>query len=718
MDSLSFGGRNSGNQVGVNYGTIHLHPAYDTSTNSAHRFRIPLDLTAVPVIESFLGREAELDRLWQYLQPKNAQSRKVAILHGLGGIGKTQLAIRFARDHKDDFTAIFWLNGKDRSTLLQSLSLVLPRLPGQSQENKVIDDEKLEQRAKHVLKWLAKYGNSRWLLILDNIDQYSSVNSGIGDKYDIRAFFPSADHGSIIITSRLSGLTELGKSFPICKLDRAEAIQLLLQNSGLSAITTADLEDSPDTLALASRLDGLPLAIIIAAAFMRQTGTSISEYLQYYEDSWSDLQSQSRTGLQYQQGNMLQTWMISYREIQKRDLNAAELLLLLACFDNRDIWYQLLKGADNSSNIPTWLKNTISSGLVFKTSVKTLITFSLLETKLLEGSYAIHPVVQDWCHHITYTDKKVNSIQLYELALISVGYTIPSGRLREAKEMYQRALAGREKALGPDHTSTLSTVNNLGVLYSNQGRLKEAEEMYQRALAGYEKALGPDHTSTLSTVSNLGILYSDQGRLKEAEEMYQRALAGKEKALGPDHTSTLGTMNSLGSLYSDQGKFKEAKEMYQRALAGKEKALGPDHTSTLGTVNNLGVLYSDQGRLKEAEEMYQRALAGYEKALGLDHTSTLDTVNNLGVLYSNKGRLKEAEEMYQRALAGYEKALGPDHTSTLGTVSNLGILYKNQGRLKEAKEMYQRELPNSQEAESPNASKGRRVIEKIKRWIK
>jgi tetratricopeptide (TPR) repeat protein len=84
--------------------------------------------------------------------------------------------------------------------------------------------------------------------------------------------------------------------------------------------------------------------------------------------------------------------------------------------------------------------------------------------------------------------------------------------------MYQRALAGCEKALGPDHSSTLETVNSLGLLYSDQGKLKEADEMYQRALAGYEKALGLDHPSTLDTVNNLGRLYQALGKLKEAEE--------------------------------------------------------------------------------------------------------------------------------------------------------------------------------------------------------
>jgi ATP/maltotriose-dependent transcriptional regulator MalT len=142
-----------------------------------HRFDIPLDLTAVPAIEDFVGRQGELDRLWHQLQPGSSQPRKVTILHGLGGMGKTQLAIHFARDHKDDFTAIFWLSGKDRGTLLQSLSSVLPRLPGQHQNFEAISEEEVEQRAKQVLKW---QGNSRWLMIFDNIDQYySAIDSAI-----------------------------------------------------------------------------------------------------------------------------------------------------------------------------------------------------------------------------------------------------------------------------------------------------------------------------------------------------------------------------------------------------------------------------------------------------------------------------------------------------------------------------------------------------------
>jgi tetratricopeptide (TPR) repeat protein len=142
--------------------------------------------------------------------------------------------------------------------------------------------------------------------------------------------------------------------------------------------------------------------------------------------------------------------------------------------------------------------------------------------------------------------------------------------------------------------------------------MKEAEEMYQRALTGYEKASGPDHTSTLRAVHNLGVFYSDQGKMKEAEEMYLRALMGKEKAWGPDHTSTLDTVNNLGLLYHQQGNMEEAEKMYLRALQWKEEVWGSNHSSTLRTVDLLCQVYSSQARAAYVWEMRSRSRLSQE----------------------------------------------------------------------------------------------------------
>jgi tetratricopeptide (TPR) repeat protein len=160
--------------------------------------------------------------------------------------------------------------------------------------------------------------------------------------------------------------------------------------------------------------------------------------------------------------------------------------------------------------------------------------------------------------------------------------------------MYERALQGKEKALGADHTSTLDTVNNLAVLYTNQGKLDEAEKMYERALQGKEKALGAEHTSTLATVNNLAILYTDQGKLDEAEKMYERALQGSEKALGAQNIATyIPALNAnwgLGSLFQRRGDLAKAKIIYSKALVGYEKVYGRDHPRCQTLREILGAL--------------------------------------------------------------------------------------------------------------------------------
>jgi tetratricopeptide (TPR) repeat protein len=162
-----------------------------------------------------------------------------------------------------------------------------------------------------------------------------------------------------------------------------------------------------------------------------------------------------------------------------------------------------------------------------------------------------------------------------------------------------------------------------------------------RALAGYEKALGAEHMSTLTTVNNLGSLYQKQSKLEKAEQMYIQALAGREKALGAEHTLTLHTVNNFGSLNYVQGDLAKAEQIFLRTLVEYEKALGAEHTSTLTTINYLGILYRAQGKLVEAEQMYLRELAGKEKALGIEHTSTLNTADNLSNLYYVQGKLAD-----------------------------------------------------------------------------
>jgi tetratricopeptide (TPR) repeat protein len=201
-------------------------------------------------------------------------------------------------------------------------------------------------------------------------------------------------------------------------------------------------------------------------------------------------------------------------------------------------------------------------------------------------------------------------------------------KLDEAEKMFQRALQGREKILGLDHTQTLDTVNCIGTVYKDQGRLNESMEMLQRALKGKERILGPDHVDTLDVLHNIANLLKHLGRLEEAEKMYLRALHGSEQAWGANHPSTITTICALGSLYYTQNKLSEAVKMYQQALQRYNNTIGPErvrfYLPALKTAYSLGLTFARQNNTEEARGMLVKAVEGFWKVYGDDHPKTKD----------------------------------------------------------------------------------------------
>ncbi len=425
----------------------------------------------------------------------------------------------------------------------------------------------------------------------------------------------------------------------------------------------------PDARELATKLDGLPLALATAGAYLSQVSTSLADYLRYYNSSWLRLQETSPELSSYEDA-LYSTWNISYKHIHSRNESAGKLLQLWAYFDNQDLWYALLAGGSKCS--PEWFSTIIDDELNFNEAIRLLCDHALVESHGVSGGYGMHSCVHAWIMHVLNSER---DISMAKLALNCVSSATSDRTVLEYSALQRRLLPHANRCLElvynasifdlRDCVHILNAANNLGILYSDQGKMKEAEEMYLRALAGKEKARGPEHKSTLDTVNNLGLLYKNQGKMKEAEEMCLRALTGKEKAWGPEHTSTLDTVNNLGNLYKNQGKMKEAEEMYLRALTGREKAWSSEHTSTLDTVNNLGSLYSNQGKMKEAEEMYLRALAGYEKVWGPEHKRPLDTIYNLAVMYKKRLMFEDAAKHFELVVQGYTKILGPEHSETV-----------------------------------------------------
>ncbi|KAE9567465.1 hypothetical protein CGMCC3_g16384 [Colletotrichum fructicola] len=659
------------------------------ATQTASSFILPFKLPKeVNSVSHFVARQEELGRLHKEL--KWTGDRRTVILHGLGGMGKTQTTIAFAKKHRDDYSAVVWLDARDTITLKQSYRRLAQRIMKETTSvtyiNNAFSNPDLDETVSAVKRWLDEPKNNRWLMIYDNYDDVKLHNRGNprSKAYDIRPYFPETDHGAILVTTR-SSTVELGQMIQLSKLgDVNDSLEILKSTSN-----RANLAQDRDAMALARRLDGLPLALSTAGAYLKQVSRTCSEYLRLYEESWLRLQTNSPKLLTYDRA-LYSTWKISLEYIQQQSLSASMLLGQWAYFDNDDLWYELLRKGRPEG--PAWLVEITEDELSFDLAMRLLCEHGLVEanppakeTGRESRGYSVHQCVHAWMKHVLNTG--VDKERAWT-AMRCVASHVPSTEQHEFWSIQRRLLRHADQCVKTEVIDVgeegIWMFNNLGMFYWDQGRLKEAEAMYDRALQGYEKARGPEHTSTLMTVNNLGLLYSDQGRLKEAEAMYERALQGKEKALGPDHTSTLDTVHNLGSLYKDQGRLDEAEAMYERALQGCEKARGPEHTSTLMTVNNRGLLYSDQGRLKEAEAMYERALQGYEKTLGSHAMKTyvpaLNTLENLGSLSKQLGDIETAVTYYQRAQSGLLSVFG-SHNERYRNVS--GKIYSLQSSSQE-----------------------------------
>ncbi|KAJ6142983.1 hypothetical protein N7471_002436 [Penicillium samsonianum] len=709
----------------------------------------------------FVGRGSELDQIAELLHPvQGVQKQQRLILGGMGGIGKTRLAIAYAESRSGYYSSVFWLNAASEAALKDSFRSIAT-LIFDIQDPQLLESKDIIGR---VHQWLSNSDNTRWLLLFDNYDD--------PDQFEINGYYPHTRcHRAVIVTTRWPDRVG-GNILHVKPLQNIKDSLAVLQTRSKRENVQSDLHAKR----LAERLAGLPLALATAGTYLQRSTISFERYLQEYERRWN-IDSRSPTRLQeYRERTLYTTWDLSYARLETEDSDAAQLLKVLAYFGNQSLWHELFNDGLTKES-PEWLRALVADDVSFQGVMGILTEYYFLEVHLASESWSMHNCVHDWTlaalnknvdiryywyafdcvhatingvnidslGHITFSRSASHAIQLVHQRFLEndmIYHPAPDKldqvlrvsqllqgqiQLAAAEQMYIRALTGYEKSLGPDHTSTLVTIHNLGNLYCDQGKLDIAVQMYMRALARREKALGPDHMSTLitinnlgtlytrseealgpdhtltlSTVYNLGILYRDHGKLDMAVQMCMRALAGREKALGSDHISTLDTVLNLGTVYNHQGKLDEAEQTLMRALAGYKNMLGQDHTSTLSTVHNLGSLYCDQGKLEMAERMYMRALARREKALGPDHMSTLSTVHNLGNLYCDQGKLEMAERMYIRALARREKALGPDHTSTLSTIHNLGNLYCDQGKLEMAERIYIRALAGREKALGPD----------------
>lgn len=234
------------------------------------------------------------------------------------------------------------------------------------------------------------------------------------------------------------------------------------------------------------------------------------------------------------------------------------------------------------------------------------------------------------------------------------------GQYALALPLATRALAIREKVLGPEHADTANGLSNLAGLRQAMGQYAQALSLYARALAIRERVLGPEHADTANGLSNLAGVHQAMGQYAQALPLYQRALAIREQVLGPEHANTATSLNNLANLHRTMGQYAQARPLYTRALTIREKVLGPEHADTATSLNDLAVLHQTMGQYTQALPLYTRALAINEKVLGPEHAATATSLNNLANLHRTMGQYAQALPLHMRALRIAQRAGKPD----------------------------------------------------------
>ena len=712
---------------------------------------------------TFVGRAAELEALRQALTAtgRGAITQSRQAISGLGGIGKTQLALAYAYAHLGDYDLVRWLRAEEPTALAADYAgLARAVSPGLGPD--IADQAALIAAVRGKLE-----RQDRWLLVFDNA----------GEPGTLDPYLPRTGVGHVLITSRWQDWEGAAAALELQTLPEAEAVALLLGEGA------EDLAERAAAADLARELGHLPLALAQARAFMRARKVGVAGYRQQLTAARSKVLAWRPPSAGYPLA-VAQAWQTSLDHAAHDCPAARELLQLLAFLGPdavpRDLLgarpealpaglrdpfdrdgaiealsrFSLLRVEPDSLTVHRLVQAVTRDGLdetagtqcaatavalvdaalppptwdnVHRPAIEKLLSQALAVADAaeqfgvgLKGLGAILTIVGE--HHMAGRDHAEaepllrRAVAARERALGSghpdvaislhkLGNVCQAlGRDAEAEPIYRRMIAIREQALGPEHPLVAEALGCLGLFLRSAGRGAEAEAIIARALASYERTIGPDHPDLAHSLFHMGWLYEETGRRAEAEPLYHRAIAAAEQALGHEHPRVAFYLSNLASLYVKTDRHAEAEPLHQRALAIRERAFGPEHPDFATSLGNLAWFYLDTGRPAEAEPLYRRALAIREQALGPEHPALAPLLNDLGILCREAGRHAEAEPLYRRALAIKERSLGPEHPDLATSLGGLGKLYHYAGRHAEAEPLLQRAIAIRERAFGPEHS--------------
>ncbi len=752
---IDIGDVGSGRDTNINFDHVagrdivtHYHyqspPLEQKTEEVAQPLKLPVDLPEVGDLpfgsrmvhrynRFFVGRETELQALARLLEAgTTAAIGEVAGITGMGGVGKSQLAIALAYHYGRFFPGgVYWVSFANPVAIENEVALC-GGLEGMNLHDDFASMELGRQVALVQREWQKPVPR---LLIFDNCE----------DERLLEEYRPKVGGCRIIVTSRKGNWSRLSgvQNVPLDTLPRTESIILLRKH--VPEGNSTDLES------IAAELGDLPLALHLAGSYLEQSEGAVTPqgYLQrIHTKGVRSLPALRGEGVDssptQHELSVWRTFEVSYAGLQVNDEvnNLAKKILAYVS------WLQL------GEPIPIELLETVSEhegyeaktrrgkksheaqeeeekhlklvqarrrlvglGLLVGDGSNTvtmhhlvgayvqgvagsMVAMDAVEAALLAevdeiNSQGIPGPLLRWRIHLQTVTERAGArgdVVGADLCNALGSHLRLAGDYQAARPFLERALAINEKELGSYHSATATSLNNLGYLLRDIGEYATALPLLQRARAIWKNICGPKHPATGLSLNNLGTLLRDMGEFKSAQHYYEQALAIFKLTLGPKHLETATVLNNLGRLHQDMGKYATARTYLEQALEIREKVLEPEHLNIAQILNNLGLLLQAMGKYTVAYDYYKRSLEIHSKKLGEEHPITAQNLNNLGFLLHAMQKYKTAHTYLHRALRIFEKTLGPEHPNTASSLNNLGSLCQDMGDYATARYYHERTL--------------------------
>jgi tetratricopeptide (TPR) repeat protein len=594
---------------------------------------------------NFTGRDELLEQLEERLAGGVAA---VVAAYGLGGVGKTQLALEYAHRHASDYELVWWVAAESRLLASSGLAELAPRLglPAQTDQ------------AEHVAAVLAELARrDRWLLIFDNAE----------DPTDLDGLWPAGGGGRVLVTSRNPAWGGHAAKLPIDVLAEQEAVTFLLARTGSS--------DRQAAKELATELGGLPLALEQAAAYLEETGLELGEYLARYRRNHAMLLARGRP-TRYP-ATVATTWQLNLEQVAAASPAAVELVRLGALLAPETMPLELLTAKPDV--LPMALAAAVRQESVLDDAVRTLLRYSLVTRDY--GGIRLHRLVQAVIYDGLESEER-RWLAGAAVRLVAAGFPERADDLFSWHECQRLLPHALKTALGSvdldvEYQTSAALLNRVALYLWAKADVHQARELLERSSATMGHRLEPEHVAT--SLSTQGKVLRELGDLAGAKRAHEQALALRESQLPADHPDIAWSLGNLGKVLRNLGDLAGAKRAHERAVALLEAKLGPDQPDLAWALSNLGRTLMDLGDLDGATHVHQRALQIRESRLKPNHPDVAWSSRNLGDTLMALGRHGEARAYYGWALAVFQARFGPDHPEVETTERRLQALSEKFG---------------------------------------